>query len=379
MLEQNLCHLSGVRQVRWLSSKERAVKAVKHNYQAIVTHLENTATDAKATADAGSKAKGYHKAITAIKFVRLLHFMLDYLPLLAQLSRAFQEEKLLIMEIPDALEQTLLALNALKLYPGKNTREFLDKFDIQKKMFAEVKLHSSPGRNADDLATNFTDCIVDSTITYLKSRFSVLQEKPLSLLMIFNFQKWPVDHQQLAAYGVSELIELLETYLYPHFSEDERNEIVSQWPALKVYCKVWRTAKPVDVYSMLLQTKPTSLNAMIKLIEFVMAVSPSTASCERAFSKQNVIKTQLRSVMTQESLRHQLMIMTEGPELKDFDPDRSIAHWLDSSLHSRHIQGHKLKVKPNDDDADIDDVFFNHLSAKKTFTCRLMVRKCSHS
>ncbi|XP_070560279.1 zinc finger protein 862-like [Ptychodera flava] len=142
MLEQNLCHLSGVRQVRWLSSKERAVKAVSHNYQAIVTHLENTATDAKATADAGSKAKGYHKAITAIKFVRLLHFMLDYLPLLAQLSRAFQEEKLLIMEIPDALEQTLLALNALKLYPGKNTREFLDKFDIQK-MFAEVKLHSS--------------------------------------------------------------------------------------------------------------------------------------------------------------------------------------------------------------------------------------------
>ncbi|XP_006823169.1 zinc finger protein 862-like [Saccoglossus kowalevskii] len=362
VLEHDLSHISGVKQVRWLSSKERAVKAIKNNYEAVVTHLEHASTDKNSSTDNSSRAKGYHRTITAIKFVRLLHFLLDYLPILANLSKVFQEEKLLIMEIPDRLEETYLALNALKAYPGKNMNEFNDNFNDETLMFGNIKLHKSQGRQPSSaFDATYIDKVVDSTIKYIKKRFEILEEKPISLLMIFNFQKWPIDNQLLAAYGKDELSQLLMDYLHTYFSEGERDRIIHQWPALKVHCRQWRTAKLVNIYSLMLQIKPPHLTDMLKLVEFVMAVSPSTASCERAFSKQNIIKTQLRTSLTQESLRNQLMIMLEGPALKDFNPDSSITQWLESSIRKRHICGHKLKNKVNTDD-QIDNILLDSSS-----------------
>ena len=41
ILDQILLHFGDIKRVRWLSSKERAVKAIIFNYEVVVSHLEH--------------------------------------------------------------------------------------------------------------------------------------------------------------------------------------------------------------------------------------------------------------------------------------------------------------------------------------------------
>ncbi|CAC5425897.1 unnamed protein product [Mytilus coruscus] len=69
-----------VKQVRWLSSKERAIKTMLGNYEVVVAHLEHDFVAGSRT-DHANRAKGYHTAITSIKFLKFLHFLMNYLPI----------------------------------------------------------------------------------------------------------------------------------------------------------------------------------------------------------------------------------------------------------------------------------------------------------
>ena len=50
-----------------------------------------------------------------------------------------------------------------------------------------------------------------------------------------------------------------------------------------------------------------------------MTLSPSTASCERGFSSQNIVKTAGRTKLTQINLRKQLhvVVILGGPDFKE--------------------------------------------------------------
>ncbi|XP_041379301.1 uncharacterized protein LOC121391900 [Gigantopelta aegis] len=57
-------------------------------------------------------------------------------------------------------------------------------------------------------------------------------------------------------------------------------------------------------------------------------MSPCTAICERMFSNMNLVKTNHRTVLNQETLENTLTIMTHGPKtLRDFCPRVAIREW----------------------------------------------------
>lgn len=60
------------------------------------------------------------------------------------------------------------------------------------------------------------------------------------------------------------------------------------------------------------------------------------------FSGMNLIKTNLRSTLSQMSLNDLMRIHSDGPSLKDFDPTSSIMTWLSSGPGHRHVSGHKI-------------------------------------
>lgn len=55
-------------------------------------------------ADGVNKANGYHTEVTFLRFLKVLYFLLNFLPILAKLSRVFQEEKYLIFEISEHVD-----------------------------------------------------------------------------------------------------------------------------------------------------------------------------------------------------------------------------------------------------------------------------------
>ena len=75
LFETELAHFSVVKQVRWLASKERAVSALKRNLATVVLHLEHRHTEGT-RAEYSNRAKGYHKEITSVSFIKMLYFCL---------------------------------------------------------------------------------------------------------------------------------------------------------------------------------------------------------------------------------------------------------------------------------------------------------------
>lgn len=90
----------------------------------VVLHLEHRHTEGTRAKDS-NRAKGYHKEITSVSFIKMLYFLLDFLPVIARLSKIFQKEEFLIFEIQDVVERAVIELSALKLrneherIPGK--------------------------------------------------------------------------------------------------------------------------------------------------------------------------------------------------------------------------------------------------------------------
>ncbi|XP_062616845.1 zinc finger protein 862-like [Saccostrea cucullata] len=352
ILEKELIHFSNVKQVRWLASKARAIDAVKKNFEQVVTHLEHNNLSSTYT-EGASKALGYVKKITTVKFVKVLHFMLDFLPVVANLSKSFQSETVLLCEVTILVDGAILALEGLKTSNGANMKEFLENFDTVTSKYGNVKLTNKPQ------TLNYSDDadvkkFLSDVITYLMKRFDALYKPPFSLFSVFNVKNWPVLVPELGKYGVDEIMSIVSHECFSFlFNEAEKAVVLSQWSLLKAKVRHLRHVSLVDIYSSVIAEDRQSkhLPVICKVIEVMMTLSPSTASCERGFSTQNIVKTNRRTKLTQNNLRNQLLLMLEGPDLKDFRAEKSIAQWLLSANKSRHVHGHKLHEK----DSEYDD------------------------
>jgi hypothetical protein len=71
--------------VRWLASKGRAVGVIKQNLKAVCVHLEECAVNNKG--GEGARAKGYLTQLRSYAFLKTLHTMLDFLPVMLLVSK----------------------------------------------------------------------------------------------------------------------------------------------------------------------------------------------------------------------------------------------------------------------------------------------------
>ncbi|KAK3095892.1 hypothetical protein FSP39_020416 [Pinctada imbricata] len=81
-LETSVISFTDLKKTRWVSSKCRAVKALENNMSAVVTHLE--AMSAKGDPP---EARGYLDILTSLDFLRTMHIMLDFIPLVTSVSQ----------------------------------------------------------------------------------------------------------------------------------------------------------------------------------------------------------------------------------------------------------------------------------------------------
>ena len=83
------------------------------NYEVVVNRLEHDFI-AGSRADAANKDKGYHTVITSVQFLKFIHFLMDYLPIVPKLSPTFQLNDYLIIEMNDHIEAAVIHLSQFK-------------------------------------------------------------------------------------------------------------------------------------------------------------------------------------------------------------------------------------------------------------------------
>lgn len=86
ILDEAKAHYGGLKAVRWLASRNRALVALQTHYAVTVAHLEKASTGKKEDA---AKATGILKVLKSEQLVKYLHFMIDVTSVLSRLSVQF--------------------------------------------------------------------------------------------------------------------------------------------------------------------------------------------------------------------------------------------------------------------------------------------------
>ena len=146
--------------------------------------------------------------------------------ILSELSKSFQQDKVCITDVVAKLETTVTMLEELKLQRGAHYRKFVESYSEETAvlMCGKDKGHQLKLTNAGNMLDQQFDTFLTEVLNYLKTRFGNLQEKPYSLVRIFNPRDMP---QTLAAYGYNEIRSLVQYFGYL-LTEKEKENILDQ-------------------------------------------------------------------------------------------------------------------------------------------------------
>ncbi|XP_063609950.1 zinc finger protein 862-like [Penaeus indicus] len=333
ILDDKLVHYGGIQQIRWLASQERALKALSTNIKTTIVHLEDIASTGNRKDSA--EANGILKHLQTTKFMKYLHFMIDYSAALSTMSQAFQVEYLLITEVMPQLTTALLKLGSLKSKPGPNLKSFLKKY--QDGEFKELKLKGELESGCEPMYSE----MIQGAMDFIDARFGKMQSPPHSYFQIFHFSTWPYASEELADYGTQELEGILNHFA-ALFGEEQRCSTLEEWLPFKLHVSKMRTSTQLEVFADMLLSKPTKFINILHIVEIMMAISVSTAGVERGFSNMNIEKNSKRTQMNQNTLNAVMEININGPPLSEFNPLTSVEFWLQSGPGQRHIGGHAV-------------------------------------
>ena len=360
LLQDEFKSLGLLKNIRWVASRSRALNLLETNYKALVYDLESKSYGTDETA---KKALGYVEFIKKPQFLFYLHFFQDLVVHLKKLSLIFQNDKLLICEVPRQVSEQSVQLDALSITNGESLNRLiagLSMIDQNENIeFKETILDRPDGRRALKIdhtpasyeehfkSTSFAT-IITGIKKYLKRRFEDFEKRPLAkITKIFDYKHWPRSFETTAEkkWGISEIKSLTEFYKEHGFiSAEEATLAVYHWPVFRHRVNKCRNDK-LYVYTDLLKEDDPDVSGMFPLLQIMMTISGSTAACERGFSSMNRQKTSLRTTMTHATLDDIMRLCVDGGAVSAFDPVPHYKSWLASAEGRRHITGHKKPVK----------------------------------
>ena len=170
------------------------------------------------------------------------------------------------------------------------------------------------------------DLIVDIS-SFAEAVISEIQERfpnrsLLNSMKILDHANWPNNKEELTKYGEEEMNKLSEVY------KKEVDNICEEWFGYKAI--VYSNFKNIKIevllprlYEFYYDTFPN----IIKLLGIVYSIPFSSVECERRFSKQNLIKTDLQNSLNNKTLHFWMIVGLEEKDLSEFDFTRALQIW----------------------------------------------------
>jgi hypothetical protein len=301
---------------RWAASSLRTVMAVWKSFPALAGHFSSTRTK-----DA-SKFQGMHKTLTSKKFLINLAHMIDALSEVGHLSLNLQKREMTLLKAHKLIKQTITSVEGMIGLPGKYTQQALAAVEAGE--FRGIKLgerKSVVSLNGPQFFRSLANSLQNRMMTVTSRRgekaaqatvSSELYKELLSELSILDSSLWPIDFDEIAAYGEAK-IENLAT----RFSIDVDQAV----RGFKLYKAGFGKDLPDDL---------TALDMALK------SIPVSTAECERSFSVMNTILSPTRNRLKINILSDLMFVSILGPSITNFKPKKYANNWLKRGRHSAY-------------------------------------------
>ncbi|XP_008281423.1 uncharacterized protein LOC103358295 [Stegastes partitus] len=163
--------------------------------------------------------------------------------------------------------------------------------------------------------------------------------KAVRSFKIFNHDSWPEQRHLLTDYGAEEL-----DFLLDHFSPIltrngcDANLAREEYQSMKIFIVSNYMDKSYHaLWGMMLTKMPfcSDYKNILHLVHIMLALPVSSAVCERGFSSQRRIKSDVRGSLHVDTVEDLIRISMEGPSIDEFDAKEAVDMWLNQAQRSR--------------------------------------------
>ncbi|CAG8702648.1 14385_t:CDS:1, partial [Cetraspora pellucida] len=150
---------------------------------------------------------------------------------------------------------------------------------------------------------------------------------------IFKLSDGLLNNDNLSEFGNNELDLLLDFYekpqfpLFPHAIIDSNNTHIEWLNFKKLIYKNYQNLLLDKLLILLFKYYFNFYPNIIKLLAIVYSISFSSVEYERGFSKQNLIKTKLRTALNSDTLNMLMMVGLEGTDETEFNFNDALDIW----------------------------------------------------
>jgi hypothetical protein len=314
--------------VRWLSLHE-AVKAVEKCWPALVASLGEQAAGKN-----NPTAIGLSQKVETFSFVAYICLLNDILPSVTKLSKCFQDPALDYDKMMQMLKTTKTTLIAYKtervLLTGFHTL-----MEIPKSPEGTINWHGVPVKKSDanELhVENTRQLFLNELLLNLERRFP---EDDMAILLslnnILNPQKIK-NIADVANHGLRDLQAISEKFDGVAGFDAQRAK--ADFYLYKVHCRT-STAENLQEHGRdLLMRYSQEYPDFAVLMMYFLVVPLNSASGERGFSLQNLIKTKCRNRMTDITLNKLMTVSANGANFTNNDYSKAATKF-------RHMRNRK--------------------------------------
>ena len=275
-----------------------------------------------------------------VRFLACLYVLKHVLPVLDNLSKSFQHSTVNFSHLKPEIVRAKAALDevATKEVPIKQFCQ-----DIKEGKM--VLLQFSPSEHQLASMRN----LLLKYVSALKENIDLRFQNTLPLLgalSIFDPTLIPASSSELPSYGVDSI-----QVLAKHYFPDQQDRLLAEWNILKYHMK--EMAIPADVkegkttmpaewcMSQLMKQRSSFLSLLpllMHIVEIALTMPISNAWPERGVSRVKLIKSRLRSRLTNEMLEALVNISMNGPEANSSECDtlvkKTTEKWLSGKRYN---------------------------------------------
>lgn len=348
--------LGDIRAVHWIIGEPNVLNALIKDYLEVVGHLKEVSCQTQ-KADVAAVALTLLHFLLDYKSVKLIYFLLDIIAVLSRLAFTFQGDYLLVSQVHDRIEESIVEIGQLVDCPGEYLQEFEENF---RESFNGVALKNLCV--AESKFQSIREKICQRSQDILSQRLDSLSSPLAKACRVLDLSSWPRATEDLYTYGDEEIL-----FIFEHLESipsvscegqtkaEAQGNLLVEWRSLKAdFCSIGSKELLGHIRKYKLR-----FPLLCRIAQLVQVLPTSTACCDKGRGSLQKMYQNSRSRLGQEQMNDLLTLAVNGPPVASFDGKRALDSWFEeksgsSSLLSAEIISRMSKVQHESSDANTD-------------------------
>jgi hypothetical protein len=299
--------------IRWLA-RFNAVSSLKNGYGPVLECLDQMGMDTTYEMSTREKAKALYQELVHPRSLYLTFVLYDVLGLLARLSKAFQDDDLLLHDVLTITTNTINMLKSLYLGDGFQSDSYLEFEKLRQSPLSFVNQNKIIfGEEELSSAEKCVKSFVHDVIENLEARFFHREFIQHFKLLDIKRTLEELSPENANTLFHSDIMQLRKFYAFYLLNHDD-SQVGVEYQMFKHYLitnyklQDVKNTSNILIWKEIFTTNQKDFINLFNLIRVMLIVPSNSCCCERGFSRKNLIKTRIRNSLKTQTICQLMMV-----------------------------------------------------------------------